>query len=428
MDTIYALATAQGKAGVAIVRVSGPLAKAGLMPHVGSFGPARHASLRSLRRGDELLDQAVVIWFEKDRSFTGEEVVEIHLHGSIAIVTVVLDLLGRIDGFRLAEAGEFTRRALGNGRLDLAQVEGLSDLIVAETEAQRRQAMRVFSGAIGKKTEIWRARMIRAAALIEAVLDFADEDVPVDVFPEVTLLVSEVLTELRAERAGYATSERIRHGFEVAIIGPPNVGKSTLLNRLAGREAALTSEFAGTTRDVIEVRMDLQGLPVTLLDTAGMRETDDPVEAMGIDRAVMRARSADLRLFLVEDDTDLGALTPGPGDLVVAAKADLRGFGGLAVSGMTGEGIDSLVAEIGRRLSEQASGSATITHARHRDVIDSSIHALGFALEMLETGEVSEEIVADVLRQAVTTMDCLIGNVGVEDLLGNIFASFCIGK
>lgn len=428
MDTIYALATAQGKAGVAIVRVSGPLAKSGLLPHVGSFGPERHASLRSLRRGDELLDQAVVIWFAKDRSFTGEEVVEIHLHGSIAIVTVVLDLLGRIDGFRLAEAGEFTRRALGNGRLDLAQVEGLSDLIVAETDAQRRQAMRVFSGAIGKKTEIWRARMIRAAALIEAVLDFADEDVPVDVFPEVTLLVSEVLTELRAERAGYAVSERIRYGFEVAIIGPPNVGKSTLLNRLAGREAALTSEFAGTTRDVIEVRMDLQGLPVTLLDTAGMRETDDPVEAMGIDRAVMRARRADLRLFLVEDQTDLGALTPGPDDLVVTAKADLRGSAGLAVSGLTGEGVDSLVSEIGRRLSGQASGSATITRARHRDVIDGSIRALGLALEMLETGGVSEEIVADVLRQAVATMDCLIGNVGVEDLLGDIFASFCIGK
>jgi tRNA modification GTPase len=428
MDTIYALATAQGKAGVAIVRISGPLAKTGLLPFVGSFGPEKRATLRGMRDGVELLDQALVIWFEKDRSFTGEEVVELHLHGSPAIVSAVLRLLGGIPGFRLAEAGEFTRRALENGRMDLSQVEGLSDLIVAETEAQRRQAMKVFSGVLGQRTESWRSRMIRAAALLEAVLDFADEDVPVDVYPEVHALVSEVLRELRAERAGYAVAERIRDGFEVAIIGAPNVGKSTLLNRLAGREAALTSEFAGTTRDVIEVRMDLLGLPVTVLDTAGLRATIDPVEAMGIDRAVTRAQRADLRVFLLGGDDDLPVLPPEPGDLVVRGKADLGSSDGKAVSGLTGEGVEALVAEIGRALADRASSPATITRARHRDAVDGSIGALEMALTLLNEGAVSEEIVAEVLRQAVISMDSLIGKVGVEDLLGDIFASFCIGK
>lgn len=428
MDTIYALATARGKAGVAVVRISGPQARDALLPMVGSFGPPRVAALRVLKDGDEVLDQALVLVFEADRSFTGEEVVELHLHGSQAIVQAVLERLSRLAGFRLAQPGEFTRRALENGRLDLAQVEGLADLIEAETEMQRRQAMRVFSGALGGKAENWRRKLIRSAALIEAVLDFADEDVPVNVRPEVIGLLDSVLADLREERDGYAAAERIRDGFEVAIIGAPNAGKSTLLNRLAGRQAALTSEYAGTTRDVIEVRMDLRGVPLTMLDTAGLREASDPVEAMGVERAIARARHADLRVFLLGGDEDSLPLTPVPGDIVIQGKADLAKVGGLAVSGVTGEGVDELINLIGDALESKTASAATIIRVRHREIVAHAIGALESAREVVLSGEQGEEIAADALRSAIGLMDDLVGRVGVEDLLGEIFASFCIGK
>jgi len=428
MDTIYALATARGKAGVAIVRISGPMAVQGVLPLVGSYAPPRTAALRTLRDKEEALDRGLVLHFEADRSFTGEPVVELHLHGSVAIVTAVLGWLGRVEGFRPAVAGEFTRRALENGCLDLSQVEGLSDLIVAETEVQRRQAMRVFSGGISSSVETWRARMLRAAALIEATLDFAEEDVPVDVYPEVRALIASVLHDLCRERASYAVSERIRDGFEVAILGPPNAGKSTLLNRLAGREAALTSEYAGTTRDVIEVRMDLAGLPVTLLDTAGLRSAVDPVEEMGIARGLERARGADLRVFLLSDEMPGLILEPLPGDLVVRGKADLVASSGLAVSGLTGQGVDSLIAEIGRILSERAAAPAIFNRLRHRVAVDQSVAALELALSMIDSTQIGTEFVAASLRTAVDAMDSLIGRIGVEDLLGEIFSTFCIGK
>lgn len=428
MDTIYALASARGKAGVAVVRISGPQAMCSLLPVVGSFGPPRVAALRALKDGDAILDHALVICFEQDRSFTGETVVELHLHGSQAIVQAVLALLGGLSGFRLAEAGEFTRRALENGRLDLAQVEGLADLIESETEMQRRQAMRVFSGELGKRSEIWRQKLLRAAALTEAVLDFADEEVPTDVRPEVLALVGDVLDDLRAEQDGYAVAERIRDGFEVAILGAPNAGKSTLLNRLAGRQAAITSEYAGTTRDVIEVRMDLRGLPVTILDTAGLRETDDPIEAIGVARAIERANAADLRVFLLGGEGDSLPVHPMMDDIVVQGKADTILADGLSVSGRTGQGVDVLVDRIASVLEQRAASSATITRSRHRQVVDQSVGALESAREVLLNGHEGDEIVADALRLAIGFMDDLVGRIGVEDLLGEIFASFCIGK
>lgn len=428
MDTIYALATARGKAGVAIIRVSGPAACAGLLPLVGSFGPARQMVLRCIRDGENLLDQALVVWFEPDSSFTGEEVVELHLHGSQAIVLAVLLRLSRVDGFRQAEAGEFTRRALENGRLDLAQVEGLADLIESETEAQRRQAMRVFGGALGKKVEAWRVDLLRAAALLEAVLDFADEDVPVDVRPEVNQLVAGLLRDLQAEQRGYAASERIRDGFEVAIIGAPNAGKSTLLNRLAGRDAALTSEHAGTTRDVIEVRMDLSGLAVTLLDTAGLRDTVDPVEELGITLARKRARSADLRIHLVSADAGVADVQLEADDLVVYGKSDISPGEGLRISGVTGEGIDILVARITEILLRRSSGAGTIIRARHLASIERAIGGLARAQHMLSGTKDGEEVIAESLRSVMHELDDLVGRIGVEDLLGEIFSSFCIGK
>jgi tRNA modification GTPase len=427
-DTIFALATAPGKAGVAVVRVSGSDVQNTAKALMGSVPEPRVATLRVLKDADGVrVDQALVLYFPEKNSFTGEEVLELHLHGSVAVVNRILRVLSDLPGLRLAEAGEFTRRALENGCLDLAQVEGLADLIDAETEAQRRQALRVLSGDLGKVAEGWRTNLIRAAALIEATIDFADEEVPVDVTPEVDALLNEVSTKLDAEIQGVEAAERIRTGFEVAIVGAPNVGKSTLLNALAGREAAITSEYAGTTRDVIEVRMDLGGLPVTLLDTAGLRETDDHVEGIGIERAKERAEQADLRVFLVEGD---GApeLPPLAGDIVLKAKADTLQDADGAVSGKTGQGISDLVSKISDQLLDQAGRSGIATRERHRQAMQQAHDALNAAKAILNLGPEQYDIAAEELRTAIRALDSIVGRIDVENLLDEIFSSFCIGK
>jgi tRNA modification GTPase len=428
LDTIYALASARGKAGVAVLRLSGPNAHEAVAALIGPLPKVRHASLRQLVWGGDILDQALVLLFDAGASFTGESVAELHLHGSIAAVSAVMRALAAQPGLRLAEAGEFTRRAMENGCLDLAQVEGLADLIDAETESQRRQALRVLSGAIGQRAEVWRARLIRAAALIEATIDFVDEDVPIDVTPEVLAILRGLDQQLRAEFDASRASERIRDGFEVAIVGAPNAGKSTLLNALAGREAAITSDVAGTTRDVIEVRMEIDGLAVTLLDTAGLRDTEDRVERIGIDRAVQRALAADLRLFLSVDDAEVPGLTPQPDDLVVRGKADITPGHGLAVSGLTGIGLESLLNEIGTRLAKHSAGAGIITRERHRLALQKAIGAMESAQHEVMRGPDRAEIAAAELRLAIRALESLVGRVDVENLLDEIFASFCIGK
>ena len=428
MDTIYATATARGRSGIAVLRISGPLALVAGQALSGRLPPNRTAGLRRLTWEGELLDEALVLTFAKGASFTGEDVVELHLHGGPAVVGAVLRSLAAQPGLRLAEPGEFTRRALENGVLDLAQVEGLADLIDAETEAQRRQAVRVLSGSIGQRVEGWRRDLIRAGALLEATIDFADEEVPVDVSPEVLVLIDGLMTDLGHEAAGVAAAERIRDGFEVAIVGAPNAGKSTLLNQLAGREAAITSEIAGTTRDVIEVRMDIGGLPVTFLDTAGLRDTDDPLEQVGIERALQRARAADLRLFLTEGDT-LPGLQPDADDIVVIGKADTRyATDQLSVSGLTGAGVPELMARIGLVLQKRVGATGALVRERHRIAVTSAIAALAESRAEVVRRDSRVELAAEHLRRAVIALDALIGRVDVDDLLGEIFASFCIGK
>ncbi|MFN3282240.1 MAG: tRNA uridine-5-carboxymethylaminomethyl(34) synthesis GTPase MnmE [Tabrizicola sp.] len=427
MDTIYALATARGRSGLAVVRISGPAAHAAGLALCGALPSPRVAGLRRLTWGGELLDEALVLSFAEGASFTGEAVVELHCHGGPAVVGAVLRALADQPGLRLAEPGEFTRRALENGVLDLAQVEGLADLIDAETEAQRKQAARVLSGAVGQKVEGWRRDLIRAGALLEATIDFADEDVPVDVSPEVLALIDGLMDDLGREAAGVTAAERIRDGFEVAIVGAPNAGKSTLLNQLAGREAAITSEIAGTTRDVIEVRMEIAGLPVTFLDTAGLRETEDRLERAGIERAMARAQAADLRLFL-SDGSDL-PLEPVGDDIVVIGKADTRsGISGLAVSGKTGQGVPELMARIGEILAQRVGSAGALVRERHRVAVTTAIAALAESRAEVVRPDSRVELAAEHLRQAVRALDALVGRVDVDDLLGEIFASFCIGK
>ncbi len=428
MDTIFAQATAVGRAGVSIVRISGPEAHGICAKMVGRLPAARGTALRMVKDNEGgFIDQALVLRFDGPDSFTGEDVVELHLHGSIAIMRRVLEELGRADGTRLAEPGEFTRRALENGRLDLVQVEGLADLIEAETEAQRKQALRVLSGALGSKVEGWRRDLIRAAALLEATIDFADEDVPVDVSDEVRGLLDSVGTALRQEIAGTAAAERIRSGFEVAIVGAPNVGKSTLLNRLAGRQAAITSSIAGTTRDVIEVRMDLGGLPVTLLDTAGIRESGDEIEALGVELAVRRAAAADLRIFLLEGG-ETAPIEPLPEDILLSAKADVSGQPYPAISGKTGQGIDELLLDLERRLSKMAASAGLATHARHATAMALALRGIEAATALLDLGPDGYEIAAAELRLGINALEALVGRIDAENLLDEIFASFCLGK
>lgn len=426
MDTIFALATAQGRSGVGIVRISGDQAfnAAGIL--AGRLPKAR--GIRKLRgKNGDILDEALVLVFERGHSFTGEPVVELQLHGSMAITRAVLRRLGEMPELRLAEPGEFTRRAWENGRLDLAQVEGLADLIEAETEAQRIQALRVFSGDLGKKVEIWRKDLLHAAALLAAVIDFSDDEVPEDVSEPVLEIIEKVSGSLKSERDGFGVAERIRDGFEVAIVGPPNAGKSTLLNRLAGREAAITSQLAGTTRDVIEVRMDLGGLPVTLLDTAGIRDTSDVLEEIGISRSRERAERADLRIFLRTSDGEDIDLEAQPEDIIVMGKGDLRSEG-FRVSGKTGEGLDKLIDLVQKTLENRTIGAGTVIRQRHVDSIERALDSLREAEKELQYGVARAELAAFGLHGAINALNSLVGRVDIEQVLDEVFSNFCLGK
>jgi tRNA modification GTPase len=428
MDTIYAQATASGRAGVSVIRLSGPDAHEIARSMVGVLPEPRCSALREVKDGQgEIIDQALVLNFAAPNSFTGEDVVEFHLHGSIAIVRACLSLLSSYPQSRLAEPGEFTRRALENERLDLMQIEGLADLIDAETEAQRKQALRVLSGYLGSLVEEWRTKLIRAAALLEATIDFADEDVPVDVTPEVNELLASVSDQVGKEIKGTHVAERIKSGFEVAIVGPPNAGKSTLLNALAGRDAAITSHIAGTTRDVIEVRMDLGGLPVTLLDTAGLRETDDEIEAIGVDRAISRAQNADLRVLLFAPDEAL-PFEVHEGDIVVTPKVDLLTGSENGISGKTGAGVGQLIERIQMILMERSQSAGLATHERHRIALEEAQQNLTEVSIILQRGPDLYEIAAAELRMAIRALEVLVGRVDVENLLDEIFSSFCLGK
>lgn len=432
-DTIFALSSGRPPAGVAVVRISGPQAQVALQALAGSVPPPRFARYGALRAKDALpLDLALQIFFPGPASATGEDVVELHLHGGRAVVAAVLNALGRLPGLRLAEPGEFTRRAHANGKLDLAEVEGLADLIAAESEGQRRQALAQASGALSRRVDEWRTALVRALALMEAGLDFADEGDVQGVGSEEALgLVAPVLEDLTSALRDADRGERVRDGLVVALAGPPNAGKSSLLNRLAGREAAIVSPWAGTTRDVLEIHLELAGQAVTLLDTAGLRETSDAVEAEGVRRARARAQAADLVLWLSEGEE------PPPADLGdvvrVRTKSDLASGAGenpaegwLAISVIEDRGLEELLQVIEERAQILSVGEpALVTRERQRREIAAAMDHLQRMGEMKALGE---ELRAEELRLAIRALDRTIGRVDVEHVLDALFSSFCIGK
>jgi tRNA modification GTPase len=446
-DTIFALSSGRPPAAIAVVRISGPRAHVALEQLIGRVPQPRRASLARVRdpQTGAIIDEGLALWFPAPNSETGEDMAELQVHGGRAVIAAVLAALAKLAGLRHAEAGEFTRRAFENGRMDLTAVEGLADLVAAETEAQRRQAYQHLKGLLGDRAETWRQRLIEALALVEAGIDFSDEeDVPKDMMARSLELIGPLAEEI--SKAGAGQGERLREGLRVAIAGPPNAGKSTLFNRLARREAAIVSPFPGTTRDVLELHLDLGGYPVTVLDTAGIRETNDPVEREGVRRASEQAAGANLVLWVV----DAGAsewqtpaakvasesitwlvvnkidLVAGEGQRRIESRFDRKEIVNF-VSSKTGVGLDELVNAIARYAdSFFTSEPALVTRARQRAHLIETGLALQGAQRAAQDGR--EEIMAEQLRLATRALGKLLGRVDVEDVLDVIFRDFCIGK
>ncbi|KLK93845.1 tRNA modification GTPase MnmE [Microvirga vignae] len=432
-DTIFATASGHGRAAVCIIRISGPQSLTILETLGGRVPEPRHAAVRILREpaSGESLDQALVLWMPGPRSFTGEDQAELHIHGGLATRAAVLKALGAIAGCRPAEAGEFTRRAFLNGRMDLSQVEGLADVIDAETEAQRRQAMLQLEGRLGNAAERWREGILQALALLEASLDFSDEgDVPEDLEVDILSRLDHLHAEIEqalSNRGG----ERLREGFTVVLAGPPNAGKSTLLNALARRDVAIVSPIAGTTRDVIEVHCDLGGLPVVIVDTAGLRESRDVIEQEGVSRARTRAQNADLVLWLIPPGGAETGAPPARRLLKVGTKADLdrsRHDCDLFISASTGEGLPELIAALEHEAETAlGEGDAILTRERHRKALERAHRSLTAGRELL-AARGPLELAAEEVRLAARAVGEITGRVDVEDVLDRLFSSFCIGK
>jgi len=441
-DSIFAVATAPGRAGIAVFRVSGPGAGAALQKIRGDGLPPPRRAVRSRLRDPatgEVIDDGLCLWFPAPASMTGEDVAEFHIHGGHAVSAALADALRRIEGIGPAEPGEFTRRAFESGKLDLTEAEAVADLVDAETAAQRRQALRQLDGELGRLYEAWRDDLTRALAHVEAHFDFSDEDLPGELMVEAKARITAVLGAMSAHLDDDGRGERIRDGVRIAIVGPPNVGKSSLLNALAGRDAAIVAETAGTTRDVIEVHLDLGGFAAVIADTAGLREAQDAIEREGVRRARARAEDADI-VIVMFDATDaepaIGVERGLLGDSAIAVvnKIDLRrpktpldvaGLRAMEISVMTGEGLDPLIDAMRKRIAERfAVGEApALTRARHRAALEECVAALRGA-----ENSALPELMAEDLRLAVRALGRITGRIGVEDILDVIFAEFCIGK
>ncbi len=436
-DTIFALSSGQPPAAVAVIRISGPRAGQALEKMIGRIPEPRNAAFARVRdpQSGDVIDEALALWFPGPKSETGEDTAELHIHGGRAVIAATLAALGRLEGLRMAIGGEFTRRAFDNGKVDLTRVEGLADLIAAETEVQRRQAFGQMRGALGKQADRWRTDLTKALALVEAGIDFSDEgDVPDDLLAPIHQIVDRLIAEMSKVLADGKRGERVREGLVVAIAGPPNAGKSTLLNCLAQRDVAIVSPYAGTTRDVIELHLDLEGMPVTILDTAGFRQTSDPVEQEGIRRTLLRANHADLVLWLSEgrSENEFSQL-PELNTQVwkIRTKIDLHERNSelntcnFEISTKTGIGIQLLLDGLASFTSQFLSNPEPAIVSRARQLF-----ALSKALEALQRASRAkqDEIIAEELRGCATALGRLTGRIDVEEVLDVIFLEFCIGK
>jgi tRNA modification GTPase len=430
-DTLFALATPPGRGAIAVIRLSGPGVTAALEGLGAGTPEPRRATLRRLRHKGEVLDEALILRFVAPHSYTGEDAAELHLHGGRAVVEAVSAALLEL-GLRPAEPGEFTRRAFQNGRMDLTRAEAVADLIDAETAAQARQALGQLDGALARTYAGFRARLLRALALVEAEIDFPDEDVPDQLAQQAGPELDALTAALDAALADAGRGERVRDGYRVVLIGETNAGKSALFNALVEREAAIVTAIPGTTRDVLDAELEIGGYRVRLSDTAGLRDSDDPVEAEGVRRARARAEAADLSLWVrgPGDPEGAAAAYVRPDDLVVFSKADLAGApagAGLAVSAATGEGLEALRAALADRVAKDLAGAdfPPVTRARHRRRLEAARAAVAAARARLAD---APELAGDDLRRAADALAAVTGEVGVEDILGEVFSSFCIGK
>lgn len=437
-DTICALASGPPPSAIAIIRISGPaIAEIGKTLLASGLPQAKRAALTYIYdAGGALIDQGIVLHARAPHSYTGEDTLELYLHGGPAVIDHALRALTSVPGVRLAEAGEFTRRAFENGKLDLTEAEGVADIIEAETASQKAQALRQLSGGLTDIYDGWREELTGVLALVEVMIDFPDEgDVPEDTLHPILSRLDKVIADIESGLGDRGVGERIRDGFRIAIVGPPNAGKSSILNRLARREAAIVTDIAGTTRDVVEVRLVLGGQVVWIADTAGLRETEDVVEAEGVRRARRAAAEADLRIHVI----DGAAPSPPPGpvesqDIVVFNKADSRlailaPDGALPISAVSGEGIGKLESWIAGFVSGRAASveAPVITRARHREKLTAGLSSLKAARSALRD-DIGAELAAEDIRMALRHLSSVIGRVDVEDVLGAVFSKFCIGK
>ncbi len=432
--TIFALATPESVSAIAIIRLSGPktLNALSLLCNcdLSSFKKPRELCLKKIYSIDKiLLDEALIVFFKKNQSFTNEKMAEIHTHGSLIVIKTVLEALGNITFLREALPGEFTQRALKNNKITLTQVEGLSDLMQAETEYQQKQALDIYTGSVNKKVEKWRNNVVKILSIVEANIDFYDEIDDFDIIQNVTNSILSLEGDLKKEKKGFNYAESIRSGFIVAIVGKPNSGKSTLLNKIAKRNLAITSNISGTTRDILELRYNLDGIPIIFLDTAGIRRSKHTLEQIGISNTLKRANKANLRVILSESKEDLISLGLNlkSSDILLRPKGDLKGSEP-SISGKTGKGIENLLFSIKEKLVSKSPEQVVINRARHLSRVNVCLDYVNNIKELISDDNIELELIANELRGILKNLDGFLGLIDTETILGEIFSSFCIGK
>ena len=432
--TIFALSTPESVSAIAIIRISGPDTLNALCMlcrcNVKSFKKKRTLILKKIYSSDNtLLDEALVVSFDENKSFTNEQMAELHIHGSIIVIKTVMETLSKLPFLRQAFPGEFTQRALENNKLNLTQVEGLSDLLKAETEYQQKQALDNYTGKTNKKIIKWKNKVLKILSLIEANIDFYEDVDDTDIIKKITESIFSLEKDLIEEKKGFKFSESLRSGFIVSIVGKPNSGKSTLINKLAKRNVAITSRISGTTRDIIELRYNLDGIPIVFLDTAGIRKSKNKIEKIGISKSLKKANKSDLRVILsenIEEVLSLG-LKKSSLDIVLRPKGDLKGSEP-SISGKTGKGIKNLLQEIKERLYSKKISSSVINRTRHLERVNICINYINNIKELVSRDIIELELLANELRGIILNIDGLLGLIDTESMLGEIFSNFCIGK